>query len=690
MMAANAFAAVSELPAALKSHPLAQVFPGADRVGAVAGAPPAAPIFKKGRLVGYVFLTSEVVASVGYSGKPVKILAGLNLEGKITGAAVYQHQEPILVLGIPDRALTDFIEQYRGMDIRRRVRLDRVGTQGEPAVAKVSGASITSLVFSDSILRSARLVARARGVISGPGPGGGGIDLDGFRQSDWPGLVQAGALGRLRLTNAQVSGAFADAKPDPARDPDKVFIDLYAGLATPAAIGQNLLGFAAYNALRQKLEPGAHALFAAAGGFYSFRGYSYRRTGVFERLQLVQGERTIRLTREMHRAVEKLSIAGAPGLREQSLFLINPATGFDGAKPWRLEVLVARDGADGKTQYAGFPLSYDLPAAYRTGGGDAKGPDPDAPLWLVQWGDGMVHIVLLAFALGGLLASLVFQDWLVQRQRLMTWVRLGFLGFVLFYLGWVTAAQLSVVNVLTFVNALLSGFRWDFFMLEPLIFILWSFVAVTLLFWGRGVFCGWLCPFGALQELVNKAAQALHVPQLSVPFVVNERVWALKYVLFLAMLALSLGPAVMAEELAELEPFKTAIVLKFARTWPFVVYALVLVLASVFVQRAFCRYLCPLGAALAIPSGNRMFAWLKRRAQCGTDCQICADVCPVQAIHPDGRINLHECIYCLDCQAIYYDDHHCPPLVKRRKRRETRRAMGQYHEQRATGGEAAT
>jgi len=109
-----------------------------------------------------------------------------------------------------------------------------------------------------------------------------------------------------------------------------------------------------------------------------------------------------------------------------------------------------------------------------------------------------------------------------------------------------------------------------------------------------------------------------------------------------------------------------------------------------FYEQAIYVFNAVIGAALAIPSGNRMFAWLKRRAQCGTDCQICADVCPVQAIHPDGRINLHECIYCLDCQAIYYDDHHCPPLVKRRKRRETRRAMGQYHEQRATGGEAAT
>jgi polyferredoxin len=122
------------------------------------------------------------------------------------------------------------------------------------------------------------------------------------------------------------------------------------------------------------------------------------------------------------------------------------------------------------------------------------------------------------------------------------------------------------------------------------------------------------------------------------------------------------------------EPFKTAIALKFVRTWPFVAYVLGLLTAGLFVERLYCRYLCPLGAALAIPANNRMFEWLKRRRQCGVECNICATRCPVQAIHPNGRIDPHECIYCLDCQVLHYDDHVCPPLIARRKRREDRAA----------------
>ena len=45
------------------------------------------------------------------------------------------------------------------------------------------------------------------------------------------------------------------------------------------------------------------------------------------------------------------------------------------------------------------------------------------------------------------------------------------------------------------------------------------------------------------------------------------------------------------------------------------------------------------------------------------------------AIHPNGVINVHECIYCLDCQKLYYDDHKCPHVIQVRLKRERRRAL---------------
>ena len=119
--------------------------------------------------------------------------------------------------------------------------------------------------------------------------------------------------------------------------------------------------------------------------------------------------------------------------------------------------------------------------------------------------------------------------------------------------------------------------------------MLWSYVAVALIFWGRGVFCGWLCPFGALQELANGAARRIGVP-LKVPFWLHERLRALKFVIFLALFAVALGSMAQAQRLAEVEPFKTAIVLRFLRDWPFVAWALLLLAAGLFIERFFCRY----------------------------------------------------------------------------------------------------
>jgi len=79
--------------------------------------------------------------------------------------------------------------------------------------------------------------------------------------------------------------------------------------------------------------------------------------------------------------------------------------------------------------------------------------------------------------------------------------------------------------------------------------------------------------------------------------------WPLKYV-SLALLAVATlhGLQTMAVA-AEIEPFKTVISLRMDRAWPFVVYALVLLAAGLFVERAFCRFLCPLARRWAIGAG---------------------------------------------------------------------------------------
>ena len=66
---------------------LEMLFPGAENVGEVGGIPPSAVVYKDGREVGYLFSTWDVIQSKGFSNRPLVLLVGLDLGGRITGAA---------------------------------------------------------------------------------------------------------------------------------------------------------------------------------------------------------------------------------------------------------------------------------------------------------------------------------------------------------------------------------------------------------------------------------------------------------------------------------------------------------------------------------------------------------------------------------------------------------------------------
>src|SRR5262249_60080082 len=68
----------------------------AERCGAEEGSPPAIAIYKSDNPVAYIFSTLEVIAAPGYSVTPFDVIAGVDLEGRITGAKVVFHREPYI------------------------------------------------------------------------------------------------------------------------------------------------------------------------------------------------------------------------------------------------------------------------------------------------------------------------------------------------------------------------------------------------------------------------------------------------------------------------------------------------------------------------------------------------------------------------------------------------------------------
>ncbi|TAK47707.1 MAG: regulatory protein NosR [Xanthobacteraceae bacterium] len=675
-------------------------FPGADRFGPPQGDPPIVPVYRGDELRGFVYLNSDFTNAIGYSGKPIHLLIGIDPAGVIAAIKLIDHKEPIVLIGIPEKRIVDALNSLVGKEMAPVAS----GTRQPPQVDIISGATVTMLVMGDSVVRSAvRLIRSGRIAASGVSapspavvPATKTIDLAEGEARDWNSLLADGSVRRLHLTIGDINAAFARsgnaaaiANPEPGAA-DDTFIDLYLALATVPTIGRSLLRDAGYAYLKQRLKPGQQAIIVAGEGLYSFKGSGYVRGGIFDRIELLQDGSSTRFRDRNHTRLGRLEAAGAPPMREISLFVVPEEFSFDPAEQWQLMLLVQRAVGAHDKAFLSFDLGYTVPEKYlkreqpavtvtanRPSAAPSSAPTRslEEPLWQRMWKDNIPAIAIVAVAIGVLTVIFFFQNVLVSRPRLNVWVRRLYLLFILVWLGWYANAQLSVVNVLTFTTALVTGFNWEYFLTAPLIFLLWAGVAASLLFWGRGPFCGWLCPFGALQELLNNIAQALKVPQLRIPWALHERLWPIKYMIFLGLFAMSLYSIGFAEQLSEVEPFKTAIVLKFARGWPFVVYAVALLAAGLFVERFFCRYLCPLGAALAIPGRIRMFEWLKRWPECGRPCQRCAHECPVQSIHPEGHINVNECIYCMHCQELYWDDQRCPHMIQVRLKRERREAL---------------
>jgi NosR/NirI family nitrous oxide reductase transcriptional regulator len=94
-----------------------EFFPDAIRFGEQQGEPPILPVFAADRLVGYVYLNTDFTGAVGYSGKPVSMLVGIDTAGVIKGIKLVEHKEPIVLVGVPERRVVEALNKLLGTGI---------------------------------------------------------------------------------------------------------------------------------------------------------------------------------------------------------------------------------------------------------------------------------------------------------------------------------------------------------------------------------------------------------------------------------------------------------------------------------------------------------------------------------------------------------------------------------------------
>jgi len=222
------------------------------------------------------------------------------------------------------------------------------------------------------------------------------------------------------------------------------------------------------------------------------------------------------------------------------------------------------------------------------------------------------------------------------------------------YLGFFKSQLISIANVHGLLTMNLPVFRYS---LAWYLFAVFT-VASTIL-WGR-LYCGRICAFGALTQLMDRV-----VPprlRIEVPRRIEDRAAWVKYGLLGGILVYFFVSGNVAAY-RYVEPFWMFSLKASTGLW---IALGVLLVATVFVRNLYCRFLCPLGAALGLLSKLTVFR-IKRWSECNT-CKICEKACEWGAIR-GPKIVMSECVRCDDCERLYMDTKKCPHwlIVIRRK-----------------------
>lgn len=625
-----------------------------------------------GAEAGYVFETEPMAPLPGFSGAPINLLVMLDLDGRFIAVQLLSHNEPIFVSGLGEGPLLAFLEQYRGHGIHDSLVL---GTPyGEAGAGSglvyldgVTKATASVRIANETILAATLQVAREKmqGVASGP-PVYPDPAVD--EPLTWEDLVAQDLVRNVRVTNAELDALFdgtiwSDDDPVARDDPEAPFLDLWLVDVGPPSIARAVLSADTLAELERfrTISPNDEPLLVIETARHGLVSEDFVRNTAPDRLVAGQDGLPVAL-RDADLQVELSS--DVPDALNDGVAMILRADrrlGFDPTRPWTLSVQAVREHGMFQPEVGSvsIPVEHVTDARFYT--------RPGVVETLPPWREALIErkwdMVLLAVLLPALMLALWAGQSRLAGLARYPQLRLAILAIVLVFVGWWGQGQLSIVTVLAVLRSVIDGGSLGFLLYDPFSLAIWAAAIVGFVVWGRGLFCGWLCPFGALQEFAHHLGRRLRLPRLEPSARWDDRLRLLKYVALGGLLATVIITPEHADKVAEIEPFKTAITVMFVRDWYYVAYAVFWLVLGLFVFKAFCRFLCPLGAVMAIGGMLRARDWIPRRVECGTPCQLCKVRCGYSAIRGDGGIRYSECFQCLDCVTIHDSPSQCVPLI---------------------------
>lgn len=629
-----------------------------------------------GAEAGYVFETEPMAPLPGFSGAPINLLVTLDLQGTFINVQLISHNEPIFVSGLGEAPFHKFFEQYRGHSISDSLVVGTPygdGGAGSDLVYLdgVTKATASVRIAHESLMAAALQVAREKmeGIASGP-PAHPDPDL--VEDLSWQDLVDQGLVGHLRVTNAELDTEFAgtvwsDDDPEATADPEGLYLDLWVVDIGPPSIARAVLDEDTLEELDRFLEVSGtdEPLLVVDTARHGLVSRDFVRNTAPDRLSASQSGFPVAL-RDADLFVELAR--DVPDELQDGVAMIlrtDRRLGFDPTRDWELHAQAVREHGMFQPEIGSVTLSM----THATDPRFFIKPEVIKPL--PAWREALINrqadLIVLGVFLAGLLLVLGSGQNRVAAWQGFTPARLAVLAFVLVFIGWWGQGQLSIVTVLGVLTTVLDGGNLSFLLYDPFSLAVWAAAIIGLVAWGRGLFCGWLCPFGALQEFAHHIGRLLRLPKIEPSPEWDARLKQVKYVLLAALVLTAVFVPAEIDTVAEIEPFKTSITVYFQREWLYVAYAAGWLVLGTVLFKGFCRYVCPLGAFMAVAgAAGRVFgkrSWIERRVECGSPCQLCKVRCNYGAIDRKGKVDYSECFQCLDCVTIFEDEQTCVPLV---------------------------
>ncbi len=625
-----------------------------------------------GAEAGFVFETEPMAPLPGFSGATINMLVVLDLDGRFLDVKLISHNEPIFVSGLGEAAFHKFFEQYRGHSISDTLVVGNPyggGSDGSALVYLdgVTKATASVRIAHESILAATLKVAREKmgGIATGPPAY---PNMDYAEDLTWNDLVEQGLVTRKTVTNAQMDAEFAGTiweydDPDASADPDGTYLDLWVIDIGPPSIARAVLSDSTFDELQgfMAIATTDEPVLVIETARHGLITDDFVRNTSPDLISAEQGGFPIALRDadifiQLHSDLPEALQDGAALILRTDRRL-----GFDPTSEWVLKVKGLREHGVFQPEIGSVSLDTTLSTDARF----FSRPEviKPRPAWLDAIINRAPDLIVLSLFLIGLVLLLGVRMNRLAGHRYFTPIRLAILAFMTAFVGWWGQGQLSIATPLAVIRTVSEGGSFAFLLYDPFSLVIWAVTIAGFVLWGRGLFCGWLCPFGAMQEFAHHIGRLLRLPQIEPSAQWDDRLKWVKYAVLAGLVALIFTAPARLDKAIEVEPFKTAITTFFIREWYYVAYAVGLLLLSVVLFKGFCRYICPLGAVMAIGGLVRGRDWIARRAECGSPCQLCKVKCSYGAIKQTGEIQYSECFQCLECVTIHDDPGLCVPLV---------------------------